>query len=224
MAAKQIFIGYTTEGSTDVRFLEKIIERSFEEIAYECNCDIEPFIWQLVVKKTGLSFDEYALKAAQQGVDEIGMMILCIHSDADNATNQNVLENRIAPAKALINTQSDDSTCKIIVPVIPVQMMESWMLADKDLLKKEIGTTKTDNELKINRLPETIADPKAVIEDAIRIAQQEKTKRKRKGLKIGDIYLSVGQKISFEKLEQLQSYRQFQDDIRQAYRELHLMK
>lgn len=223
MAAKQVFIGFTTEGTTDVLFLEKIIERSFEEIAYECIGDVEPVIWPLKVNKTDLSFSEYALEAAQKGINEIGMTILCIHADADDSTNQSVLTNKFAPARDLINSQSDDSTCKVIVPVIPVQMMEAWMLADKELFKKEIGTTKTDNELKINRIPESIADPKAVIEEAIRISQQEKTKRKRRELKIGDIYLAMGQKMSFDKLKQLQSYRQFQDDIRKAYRELHLL-
>lgn len=223
MAARQVFVGFTTEGTTDVRFLEKIIERSFEEIAYECQGDVEPVVWPLVVAKKNLSFREYTLKAAQQGVDEIGMMVLCIHSDADDVTNQNVLVNKIVPARDLINTQDDNSTCKILVPVIPVRMMEAWMLADTDLLKKEIGTSKTDNELKINKSPETIADPKATIEEAIRIARLEKTKRKRKELKIGDLYLPIGQKVSIDKLAKLQSYKQFQDDIRQAYRELHLM-
>lgn len=224
MAARQVFVGFTTEGSTDVRFLRKIIERSFEEIAYECQGDVEPVVWPLEVKKTDLSFSEYALKAAQQGVEEIGMMILCIHSDADDATNQNVLDNKIAPARELIKAQSDDTTCKILVPAIPVQMMESWMLADKDLLKNEIGTTKTDNELGINRSPESITDPKAVIEEAIRIARQEITRRRRKELRISDLYLPVGQKVSIDKLKELPSYRRFQEDIRQAYRELHLMK
>ena len=223
MATKQVFIGFTAEGRTDVLFLEKIIERSFEEIAYECIGDVEPVILPLKIKKTDLSFGEYALEAAQQGVSEIGMMILCIHADADDSTNQKVLVDKFAPAIDLINRQCDVSTCKVIVPVIPVQMMEAWMLADKELLKKEIGTTKTDNELKINRTPESMAEPKAVIEGAIRISQQEKTKRKRRELKIGDIYLAMGQKISFDKLKQLQSYRQFQEDIRRAYRELHLL-
>lgn len=44
MAARQVFVGFTTEGSTDVRFLRKIIERSFEEIAYECQGDVEPVV------------------------------------------------------------------------------------------------------------------------------------------------------------------------------------
>ena len=103
-------------------------------------------------------------------------------------------------------------------------MMESWMLEDKDLLKNEIGTTKTDNELGINRSPESITDPKAVIEEAIRIARQEITRRRRKELRISDLYLPVGQKVSIDKLKELPSYRRFQEDIRQAYRELHLMK
>ena len=220
---KQIFIGYTTEGNTDVLFLEKIVERTFEEIAYECKCDIEPVVRFLKVDKTDLSFEEYAVKAAQQGVTEMGMMILCIHSDADGPTNKKVLENKFAPARIMIDAQSDETTCKNIVQVIPVQMMESWMLADKELLKREIGTAKSDNELKINRAPETITDPKSTIEEAIRIARQETTKRKRKDLRIGDLYLSMGQKISYDKLEQLPSFRYFQESVRDAYRELHLM-
>lgn len=36
-----------------------------------------------------------------------------------------------------------------------IQMVEAWMLADKELLKSEIGTQKSDFELGILRAPKT---------------------------------------------------------------------
>ncbi|MBO4614859.1 MAG: DUF4276 family protein [Bacteroidales bacterium] len=221
--AKQVFIGFTTEGTTDARFLEKIVERTFEEVAYECYCDIEPVLRFINVNKTGLSFTDYIIKASRQGFDEMGMMILCVHSDADGPTDKTVMKNKIIPAKNAIDLENDNNLCKIIVPVIPIQMMESWMLADKELLKKEIGTSLTDQKLGINKNPETISDPKFVIEEAIRITRQDIVKRKRKDLQIGDIYLSLGQKVSIDMLQKLQSYQCFQEEVRNAYKQLHLL-
>jgi len=34
--SKQVIIGFTTEGKTDVQFLESVIQRSFEDVAFEC--------------------------------------------------------------------------------------------------------------------------------------------------------------------------------------------
>lgn len=223
MAAIQVFIGFTTEGTTDARFLHKIVERTFEEIAFECNNDVEPVIQFLDVTKTGLSFAEYTVKASKQGVEELGITILCIHSDADNTTIESVIQNKITPAQQALDAESDENVCKVIVPAIPIQMMESWMLADKNLLKEEIGTTMTDQELGIDRFPESIANPKFTIEEAIRLSRQGMVKRKRKDLKIGDIYYSIGQKVSIEKLLILPSYRHFQEEVRNAYRKLHLL-
>ena len=117
---------------------------------------------------------------------------------------------------------ANDDYCKILTPVIPVRMMEAWMLADKELLKSEIGTTKSDNDLKINRDPETIADPKAVIEEAIRIAQSDLPKRRQR-LTISDLYAIIGDKISINKLLSLDSYQKFQDEVRATYRTLNYM-
>lgn len=223
MATRQVFIGLTTEGTTDIRFLEKIVERTFEEIAYDCFGDVEPVFRVLNVDKHGLSFVDYILRASQQGIDEMGMAILCVHTDADDVTIDGVMNNKMLPAQNVLLGAESERTCKILVPIIPVQMMESWMLADKDLLKHEIGTDLTDNELGINRNPESIADPKSVIEEAIRISRRNVVKRRRRDLKIGDIYMAVGQKVAIDKLLLLPSYQHFQNEVRNAYRKLHLL-
>lgn len=218
----QIFIGLATERTTDIRFFESIVRRTFQEIALqECRPDIDIDIRRLNTKKTGLSFTEYVKQASYDGVKDFGMMVLAIHADADKETYDGRKKYNIDPAQEELDKQGDDY-CKILTPVIPVRMMEAWMLADKELLKSEIGTTKSDNDLKINRDPETIADPKAVIEEAIRIAQSDLPKRRQR-LTISDLYAIIGDKISINKLLSLDSYQKFQDEVRATYRTLNYM-
>lgn len=218
----QIFIGLATEGTTDIRFFESIVRRTFQEIALrECRPDIDIDIRRLNTKKTGRSFIEYVKQASYDGVKDFGMMVLAIHADADRETYDGRRRYNIDPAQEELDKQGDDY-CKILTPVIPVRMMEAWMLADKELLKSEIGTTKSDNDLRINRDPESIADPKAVIEEAIRIAQSDLPKRRQR-LTISDLYAIIGDKISINKLLSLDSYQKFQDEVRATYRTLNYM-
>ena len=218
----QIFIGLATEGTTDIRFFESIVRRTFQEIALtECRSDIDIDIRRLNTKKTGRSFVEYVKQASYDGVKDFGMMALAIHADADRETYDERKRYNIDPAQEELDKQGDDY-CKILTPVIPVRMMEAWMLADKDLLKSEIGTTKSDNDLGINRDPESIADPKAVIEEAIRIAQSGLPKRRQR-LTISDLYAIIGDKIGLDKLSLLDSYQRFQEEVRNTYRILSYM-
>ena len=218
----QIFIGLATEGTTDIRFFESIVRRTFQEIALrECRPDIDIDIRRLNTKKTGRSFIEYVKQASYDGVKDFGMMVLAIHADADRETYDGRRRYNIDPAQEELDKQGDDY-CKILAPVIPVRMMEAWMLADKELLKSEIGTTKSDNDLRINRDPESIADPKAVIEEAIRIAQSDLPKRRQR-LTISDLYAIIGDKIGLDRLSLLKSYLRFQEEVRNTYRTLNYM-
>ena len=96
------------------------------------------------------------------------------------------------------------------------------MLADKELLKKHIGTTENDRELGIDRAPETIPDPKAAIENAIRIAMDNLPKRRHK-ITISELYEIMGDAIGLEQLMSLSSYRKFTDEVRNTYRILGYM-
>jgi len=122
-----------------------------------------------------------------------------------------------------LSKKSDQEYCKTTRIVIPVRMIESWLLADKDLFKKEIGTDKTDGALGINRNPESIANPKEVIKDAIRIARQDIVQRRRKDLTIRDIYMPLGQKIGVDKLNTLPSYRKFRESVKATFRLLNYL-
>ena len=214
----QIIIGLFGEGRTDARLLESIIKRSFENISLECNKELEiSNVCHIEVKKN--NFVDDVLSAAREGVIQYGIMILCVHADADKPTDDWVMKTKIKPLLEKIQT-CNDNACKLIVPVIPVRMSEAWMLADTILFKKELRTKINDDELGINKHPESIADPKRVIEDAIRVARKDVPKRKWNQFGIGELYESIGDNISLESLRQLTSFRKFEDHVRNAFKEL----
>ena len=93
------------------------------------------------------------------------------------------------------------------------------MLADKKLLKAEIGTDLSDVDLGIERNPEVIRDPKKAIEDAIRIATEELPKRRNRPT-ISELYEVIGNAISTESLMTLSSYRKFKEEVRDTFRSL----
>lgn len=215
---KQLIIGFCTEGSTDKRFLESVIQRTFEKIAFESNgqIDILPIIY--LEKKKG-SFVEIVNQYAQVSFD-LGVMILCVHADADSTSDKDVFEYKIEPAFEKIIQGDRKNICTNLVATVPVQMTEAWMLADTDLLKNEIGTTKTKAELGISKKPESFSDPKKTIQNAILEGRKNQTKRRRKTLSISELYQPIGQKIDLEKLEKLESYIRFKNAVKDSMRNL----
>jgi hypothetical protein len=218
---RQIYIGYICEGSTDKRFLLEIINSTFSEIALECRGEVSiEDVVPLKINKT--SFVDTMKKASKKTLEE-GLSILCIHADADKKTIIDVYNNKFTPLYSALESL-DDNYCKIIVPIIPITESESWMLADKELLKQRINASdKRDDELGIEKHPESYADPKSVIENAIRIAQQNKTKRRRRELSIADLYAELGQAIKLDKLKAIPSYCEFTKSVKTAFIKLGYM-
>jgi Domain of unknown function (DUF4276) len=217
----QILIGFATEGSTDASFLENIIQKTFEDVAFECHRPIEVLPIRHLNKQTG-NFMTLIENYAQKAFDS-GLSVLCIHTDADDNTDMNAFDFKINPAFDSVMQSKNKGLCKNLVAIVPIQMIESWMLADKTLLKREIGTDKTDNELGINRDPESVADPKQMIEDAIRIGRQDMTKRRRKDLAINDLYQIIGTSINLETLETLSSFRKFRVAVQEAFKQMNYL-
>lgn len=216
-----ILTGLFTEGTTDIRFLESVVKTTLENLAIECSGYIETELQIIRIDKTGLSFNQQVLKAAEIAKNNFEILILFIHTDSDSRDDATVFNSKIIPATALINQQNDDNVCKKIVALVPIQMTESWMLADKELLKSEIGVEGSDMELGIHKSPEEIVNPKAVIENIIRISKEKQVKRKRnKGLTVSDLYQIMGQKMDFSHLEKLPSYLKFKNALIERLREL----
>ncbi len=217
--AKQIIIALATEGNTDHEFLPNIIQRTFERVALNSQQEIEIFEPICLSPISGKNIKEKALEYAIQAVDK-GAIVLCFHADADDTTDKNAFEDRIDPAFKAIES-NDRDLCKNLVAIVPIQMTEAWMLADKELLKKELGTTQNDGELGINKNPESFADPKQAITDAITKARKHITKRRRNKLTIDDLYSPLGRKIQLSKLESLSSYQKFEKAVRDIFPQLY---
>ncbi len=218
-----ILAGLYTEGVTDVRFLKAVVKNALDDIAFECKGDIETDLEEIKIDKAGLTFNDQVFQSALEGAN-LGAQILFVHTDADDKDDQKTFKFKINPAKELLNESEDQELCKNLVPIVPVFMTESWMLADKELLKNEIGIEGTDTELGLNKNPEEIKDPKATIESVIRLSKENKTKRKRsKGLDISDLYQIIGQKINLAELEKLPSYLKFKENLKQVLIDLNFL-
>ena len=215
-----ILAGLFTEGSTDVRFLSSVVERVLEEVAFDCTGDIETKVEIININKSGKDFNQQVLEASKVASDKFGILLLFVHTDSDSVNDDLIFQSKIIPAQTLLRDQ-DDSYCKDIIAIVPIQMTESWMIADKKLLKEEIGIEKSDTELNIHLNPELISNPKYVIESIIRLSKEDETKRKRnKGLNIADLYQIIGQKIELTELEKLSSYLKFRNSLIEKLREL----
>lgn len=218
-----IYAGLYTEGPTDERLLNSIVKRTLDDIAFECTVEIDTELYTIRIDKKQTPFIEQVYKASCKGVEEYGILILCVHTDADEESDKFAMSNKIVPALDKLQKEVDEDSCKIIVPLIPVYMSEAWMLADKELLKRQIGTNKSDVELGIDKKPEEIVDPKDVIKQAILKAQADNVRRLRKQLTIADLYQLIGGEIDLEKLSKLSSYRKFKENVRAAFRKLNLL-
>lgn len=215
-----ILAGLFTEGTTDNRFLSSVVERTLEEVAFDCTGDIETKVEIITIKKTGLNFNQQILEASKLAFEKFGITILFVHTDSDSISDDLIFQTKIIPAQKILLEQ-DNSYCKNMIAIVPIQMSESWMIADKELLKDEIGIEKTDAELEIHINPESITNPKSVIENIIRLSKEDLTKRKRnKGLTISDLYQIIGQKIEISELDKLSSYLKFKNALISKLREL----
>lgn len=213
-------IGFTTEGTTDIRFLENIIRKSFEYAVLNCKSQIEVYPPEHL-KKEGNGIVEQVVNMIKKYPF---FHVICVHRDADSPSKEDVLNNSINPAFRAV-MELEENVCKNLVAVIPVQMTEAWMLSNIDLLKEKIGTSKPNNELGLpNRLKaiETLSDPKSTINEAIRIAQINQSKRRKK-LTISQLYSPLSQELLVDDLLKLPSYAEFIEDINNSLGKLNYL-
>lgn len=220
---RQLLIGLTAEGTTDIRFLKSVIAKSIQELSWQCNQQIEIFEIS-EISAHGVSFVEKMLNASKRAGQE-GITILCIHADSDKRSIDMVMHNKFSPFFSELKQMSEDEFCKHIIPTIPIQMIESWMLADKALLRQLINAKKlSDKDLGIDKSPEQYADPKSVIENAIRKSLSGETKKKRDQIGIEDLYELLGNRLSLQSLRTIPSFVQFEENVMRVFKEIGLMR
>lgn len=217
--AIQLYVGLVTEGVTDSRFIPDILEKLLIDIASDCRSEVRIESIFPIPKESG-AFVDVMTNAAKYANDN-GASILCIHADSDARNIREVYDYKIDPFLEALTQVPEEEYCKNIIPIIPIQMIESWMMADKDLLKERINAKGVrDEDLGLHRPPENYADPKLAIEHAITIAQKSRPRRRRNLVTIADLYGEIGALLELEILRRLPSFRHFEEQARQVFRSL----
>ncbi len=217
----KIFVGLIAEGSTDYRFFKPVAESTLLHVAFDCKGQIDIEVLEIFCDK-GSSFTDYVINACKEAQD-IGATFLIVHADADSKSKFRTYNDKIKPAQKLLANENDLTHCKNIIPLVPIYETESWMMADTTALLRFLGTSINPVKLGIISNPETLSDPKKVIEEAILSIREEMPKKSRKNLDISAAYSFVGNALQVDSLRKLDSFLDFERNIRSEFIKLNLL-
>lgn len=214
------------EGTTDYRFLNSLIQRTASRILQRHSMSsVDVSELQNIHSGTGLSRVERILRAAQKAH---GYHLLLLHADSDARSRDDAWSERIEPGmtRALNESKSGTNLCESMVPVIPVRMTESWMLADPETLIDVIGARTTvsvpmlpDNPSEVER----IADPKGTLRAVLNFLLGGRKHRRRRDFNVGNLYEPLARSISIDRLERVPAFRSFQMELTASLRALHFI-
>jgi hypothetical protein len=213
------------EGRTDERFLPIIIQRTTEQILAKhgrATVDVlKPIVINGNINHKFSTRAERILEAARKAA---GYDALIVHADADFPTPIHAMNERIKPGFELIH-KTKKFKPRHLVPMIPVQKTEAWMLSDPEALRIVIGTDIPVMELGLPvraKRVETDVSPKETLHNVLRTVLAHRSRRRRR-IRLGMIYEPLAQQISLERLRLVPSYAQFVHDLTQTFTALHLL-
>ena len=207
-----LVLGLYAEGRTDERFLPIIVRRTAEQsLLQHEQIDIE-VLNPIIVKKTA-GIQGRGNEILQAAYDAEGYDALVVHSDFDNRTWEQTLQQRFEPGKRLVQSCTA-RVCQHVIPIITVRMVEAWLLADYDTLRKTLGTNLNARDLNLPekaRQIESFRDPKQAIDLVIRNIYPNQTHQWTRIC--GELYAKLAPRIQLEQLEKLDAYKQFKEDL-----------
>ncbi len=219
---KSLVLALYVEGRSDERFLPIIVQRTVERILMnhsQSDIDVLPPLVLEPPRDTKERAERILVVARQAR----GYHILIIHADADHPTPEKARHERIQPGFELVR-QTKDGVCNHLVAIIPVRMIEAWMLADGQALQKVIGTDLDAESLGIPKQPqqvEAIIQPKQTLVQAIQNGFARRSRRSRQP-NLGSLYEPLAQLINLDILQKVPAYQQFIDDLTTTLIALHL--
>lgn len=222
---KVLVLGLFAEGPTDHNFLPLVIQRTAEQILaqHEQSGMYEASV--LIMRLTKDQKKDRAESILQAAYDACGYHALIVHADADDPEPHKARSERIEPGFRLVQ-ETNENVCRDLVAIIPVQAIEAWILADHELLLREVGTDLKANNLGIPeeaKYVQRISNPKRIIHEAIQKAYASRSKRRRE-TDLNFLYQPMGEKISLERLKQVPSYIQFVEDLTETLINLNLIR
>lgn len=216
-----LMLGLYAEGRTDERFLPIIIQRATEHILMQYdrpNIEAnEPEIIKINKDRHHMSKAECIRSAARKAR---GYHALIVHSDADDLTYQQAYNERFKPGYDQIQT-SEEYLCKDLIPLIPVRMVEAWMLADPEALQKTLDTHVNFDYLKAKNVG-SYTNPKDTIDWLIRANYPGYPKLWTR-IK-GELYAKLAPVIKLESLQQVPAYKRFEIELSRTLKSLNLIQ
>jgi hypothetical protein len=222
---KVLVLGLFVEGSTDYDFVPPVIRRTTEQILAQHD---QSGIYEasvLIIQLTTNQKKDRAESILQAACDAYGYHALIVHSDADDPEPSKAIFERIEPGFKLVQ-ETNENACKDLVAIIPVQAIEAWILADYELLLREVGTDLKANDLgipEIAKYVQKISKPKRRLEEAVQKAYASRSRRMRE-IDIRFLYQPIGEKINLKRLQQVPSYLQFVEDLTETLTNLNLIQ
>lgn len=179
-------------------------------------CLINPINWILNQHpglKYSTEFAEYTaplraglLARAQKAIEFYPCDILIVHRDAEGET----YEARLREIESNLSTLN-----KKFIPIIPVRMLEAWLLFDEEAIRKAANKPDGNSPLNIPRINriESNADPKNLLFDSLKIAS-EQTGRKLAKFDLNKARVRVSELIDdYTPLLSLESFGNFKEQL-----------
>lgn len=217
------------EGRTDEGFLPVVIQRTAEQVlAHRGNTVVdvlEPIVLNHTIDLQFRARDERILEAARRAS---GFHALIVHADADYPTPVRALQERFLPGQTRVDqarVARELSVCDHLVPIIPIQTTEAWMLADHAALCEVIGANLTAEALGIPAHPhqvESDPDPKRTLNSVIQRALAQRPRRRRR-IDPRSVYEPLARQINLARLSSVPAYARFMADLTQTLIALHLV-
>ncbi len=217
----QLVLALYVEGPSDKRFLPIIIQRTCEEILAQrgrASVEVlEPLVLNQNKYRQFSTREECIVQAAR---DAAGCHALIVHADADDSTTERALTERFQPGYDLVQrlkTQSNEQMCEHLLAIIPVRMIEAWLLADAQALSQVIGTKLDAVSLGLPTKAKSVEsdpNPKQTLKQAAQKAIANRTRGRQ--INIGTIFEPMARQISLERLKEVSSYQRFVEDLTQT--------
>jgi len=141
--------------------------------------------------------------------------LLFVHRDAEAAS----IEDRIGEIEAAVAQQRVAHVC-----VVPVRMVEAWLLHDEAAIRRAAGNPNGRNPIQLPSVArlEDIADPKVLLKQALLDAVAPRGRRRRRAERdFGRNRRQVAQNIGdFAPLRRLRAFASFEEHLSDALAKL----
>lgn len=210
------------EGRSDERFLPILLQRTLAVLLNQHAERAVDVLDPLVVRPAKHpTREESILAAAQQAA---GYHILFVHADADADNTEQAYMRRIEPGLSMVQSAHTNgiSVCRHLIAVIPVQMVEAWLLADAEALSETVGIPAAVAMRLMPSTPheiERLSDPKSRLLEIIRYAQAQRPRRRR-SVALGEYYEPMANRIGLQALQRLPSYQYLEQELQDVLQQL----